>query len=327
MDRPYYISSNGRIKRMENTVVIENEKGDKKAIPIEDIDTIHLFGEIDLNSKLLNFLSKHNTTIHFYNYYGFYTGSFMPPHKSASGELTVRQVQHYLDPAKRLAIAVGFVQGSLFHLQRNLRRHKGTEEFRDIIDRELKHIESAGSVAELMGCEGRARNAYYQALNVVMVADGFSFDKRQKRPPTNPVNALISFGNSLMYTHVLTNIYHTQLNPTISYLHEPSQRRYSLSLDIADIFKPLIADTVMFKLVNNRMLTEEDFEEDVDYCYLTEVGRKKYLRELDEKLNTTVQHRKLKRKVSYSTLIRLECYKLIKHLLGDEEYVPLKAWW
>ncbi|MBF0343460.1 MAG: type I-B CRISPR-associated endonuclease Cas1 [Nitrospirae bacterium] len=326
MDRPYYIFSNGRIRRMENTVVVENDKGERKAIPVEDIDTLHLFGEIDLNSKLVNFLSKHNTTIHFYNYYGFYTGSFMPPHRNGSGELTVRQVQHYLNPEQRLTLAVCFVQGSLFHLQRNLRRHKGTEEHQDVINREMKSITSVRSIAELMGCEGRARNAYYQAFNVVL-ADGFSFDKRQKQPPTNPINALISFGNSLMYAHVLTSIYHTQLNPTISYLHEPSERRYSLSLDVAEIFKPLIADSVMFKLVNNRMLTEEDFEEDVDYCYLTEAGRKKYLKELDEKLKTTVQHRKLKRKVSYSTLIRLECYKLIKHLLGDEEYVPLKAWW
>lgn len=75
------------------------------------------------------------------------------------------------------------------------------------------------------------------------------------------------------------------------------------------------------------MLKEDDFGRDVGSCYLTENGRKKFLREFDSKLNITIKHRKLKRNVSYRTLIRLECYKLVKHFLGDELYKPLKAWW
>lgn len=120
MSRPYYIFSNGRIKRKENTAYIENENGDRKAIPVEDIDTIHLFGEVDLNTKLLNFLSQQNKTVHVYNYYGFYSGSFMPRDRNVSGELTVRQVEHYLDEEKRFYIAYSFVEGAIFHMLRNL---------------------------------------------------------------------------------------------------------------------------------------------------------------------------------------------------------------
>jgi CRISPR-associated protein Cas1 len=326
MPRPYYIFTSGRIKRKENTLVVENETGEKKAIPIQDVDAIHLFGEMDLNSKLINFLSSQNKTLHFYNYYGFYTGSFMPPMKNNSGALTVCQVKHYTDHDLRMYLARCFVESALFHILCLLRRHKETTEQIEIIQERQKMISQTKTIPELMGYEGQARLAYYQAFNKIL-AEGFTFDKREKRPPTNPINALISFGNSLMYSHVLTGIYHTQLNPTISYLHEPGEKRFSLSLDIAEIFKPLIADSVMIKLINNRMLTADDFEQDVEYCYLTETGRKKYLKEFDEKLKTTVQHRKLKRKVSYSTLIRLECYKIIKHLLDDEKYVPFKAWW
>jgi CRISPR-associated protein Cas1 len=152
-------------------------------------------------------------------------------------------------------------------------------------------------------------------------------EKREKRPPKNPINALISFANSMIYTAVLNEIYHTQLNPTVSYLHEPSERRYSLSLDIAEIFKPLIADAIIFKLINNNMIKLDDFEEDVNYCYLNDSGRKKFIREFDQKLSTTIKHRKLKRNVSYRTIIRIECYKLIKHFIGDEVYAPFKAWW
>jgi len=326
MGRSYYIFSNGRIKRKENTIYIENENGDKKAIPIEDIDTIHLFGEVDLNTKVLNFLSQHNKTVHVYNYYGFYAGSFMPRDRNVSGELTVQQVQYYLDAERRFYLAYSFVEGAIFHMLRNLREYKDTHDFQEKIKQELNNASETKKISELMGCEGRAKDTYYQAFNVIL-KDDFNLEKREKRPPSNPVNALISFANSMIYSTVLSEIYHTQLNPTISYLHEPRERRYSLSLDIAEIFKPLITDPIIFKLVNNNMIKLVDFEEEVNYCYLNENGRKKFLKEFDQKLTTTIKHRKLKRNVSYRTLIRLECYKLIKHFIKDETYAPFKAWW
>ncbi|WP_028844140.1 type I-B CRISPR-associated endonuclease Cas1b [Thermodesulfovibrio thiophilus] len=324
--RNYYIFSNGRIRRKENTVYIENEQGEKRAIPIEDIDTIHVFGEVDLNTKLLNFLAQQNKIVHFYNYYGFYSGSFMPRDRNVSGELLVKQVEYYLDNEKRFYLAYSFVEGATFHILRNLREYKNTENFQEKIRTEMIKALETNTINELMGCEGRARDIYYEAFNVILKPE-FFIDKRQKRPPTNPINALISFANSMIYSTVLSEIYHTQLNPTISYLHEPRQRRYSLSLDIAEIFKPLIADTIIFKLVNNNMLKIEDFEEDVNYCYLNNTGRKKFIKEFDQKLATTIKHRKLKRHVSYRSLIRFECYKLIKHLINDELYKPFKAWW
>jgi len=326
MSKPYYIFSSGRLSRKENTIYIEDEDNIKKSIPIEDVESLHIFGEVDLNTKFLNFLSQQNIPIHFYNYYGFYSGSFMPREKNISGNLTVKQVEFYIDPIKRQYIAISFIEGAIFHMQRNLREYKGTEKFVEVLKTELSNAYNTKSIPELMGCEGRARDAYYQAFNVIL-KNNFSFVKREKRPPTNPINALISFGNSIIYSIVLTQIYLTQLNPTISYLHEPGEKRYSLSLDISEIFKPLIVDPVIFKLVNNNVLKEDDFEEDLNFCYLTENGRKKFIKEIDQKLNTTIKHRKLKRNVSYKQLIRLECYKLIKHFLSDEVYVPFKAWW
>ncbi|BAL80400.1 type I-B CRISPR-associated endonuclease Cas1b [Caldisericum exile] len=326
MSRPYYIFSNGRLSRKENTLYVENANEEKRAIPIEDVEVLHIFSEIDLNSKVLNFLAQHNIAVHFYNYYGFYSGSFMPKESNTSGHLTVKQVEHYLDFEKRRYIAISFVEGAIHHMRRNLREYKETEDFIDVMSMELANVYEAKLISELMGCEGRARDAYYKAFNTIFNGK-IEIKKRQKHPPNNPVNALISFGNSIIYSVVLTQIYLTQLNPTISYLHEPGEKRYSLSLDIAEIFKPLIADPVIFKLVNNNMLTAGDFEQDLNFCYLTEQGKKKFLKELDQKLNTTIRHRKLRRNVSYKLLIRLECYKLIKHLIGDELYRPFKAWW
>ena len=326
MPRQYYIFTNGRLRRKDNTIYVEAGDGKKRAIPVEDVESLHLFGEVELNTKALNFLAQKQKPVHVYNYYGFYSGSFMPRERLVSGELTVEQVKHFLDRESRLYIAISFVEGAIFHMIRNLSEYKGTEQFIEAMRKELVRALEAKDVSQLMGCEGRAKDAYYSAFEHILKED-FLFEKRTKRPPRNPVNALISFGNSLIYSTVLSELYHTQLNPAISYLHEPGSRRYSLSLDLAEIFKPLMVDPVIFKLINNRMLRLEDFEKAVNFCYLTENGRKKFLKEFDKKLSTTIKHRRLRRKVSYRRLIRLECYKLIKHLLGDELYKPFKAWW
>ncbi len=326
MGRDYYIFSNGSLRRRENTLYIETPKGERRYFPIENIDSVHLFGEIDLNTKVLNFLAQNNVILHIYNYYGFYSGSYLPREKNISGEVIVRQVENYLDKEKRLYLAYSFVEGALFHMMRNLRNYDRTKGYIEKINDELNKAKSCNDIQELMGCEGRARDNYYQSFNMFLKKE-FTFEKREKRPPTTPINALISFGNSLLYSITLSEIYKTQLNPAISYLHEVREKRYSLSLDISEIFKPLIVDPVIFKLINNNMLKLSDFEEDLNHCYLKEEGKKKFVQEFETKLQTTIKHRKLKRNVSYRYLIRLECYKLIKHFLEDDLYKPLKAWW
>ncbi len=191
---------------------------------------------------------------------------------------------------------------------------------------ESSKIEDVKNVPELMSAEGRIRDSYYGAWNEVL-REGFELDKRVYKPPDNMVNCLISFGNSLLYGNVLTEIYRTQLNPTISYLHEPGERRFSLSLDLSEVFKPIIVDRTIFNLINNRIIKPSDFLKEMNLCYLNDDGRRTFVREYEGKLRTTVMHKTLKRSVSYGRLIRLECYKLIKHLLGEASYSGFRVWW
>jgi len=330
MARSYYVFKSGRLRRKENTLYFEGEDDSTKPIPIEDVDDLYFFGEIDLNTKLLNFLGQQGKNVHVFNYYGHYTGSFYPREKNVSGFLLLRQVEHYQDKRERLFIAKELVGAALHNLKRNLiyykNRGKDVEDAIKAIEGEEPNIKKAIAIDELMGAEGRVREHYYQAFNQILSLD-FEFTKRVRRPPDNMVNALISFGNALTYTATLSEIYVTQLNPTISYLHEPSTRRFSLSLDISEIFKPVLVDKLIFRLLNTKMLDEKDFDEGLGYAYLAEKGRKVFVREFDSKLGTTVKHRKLGRNVSYRTLIRLECYKLVRHLLGIEPYKGLRAWW
>ena len=131
----------------------------------------------------------------------------------------------------------------------------------------------------------------------------------------------------MVYTAVLSEIYKTQLNPHISYLHEPGTNRFSLSLDIAEIFKPLLADRTIFRLLNRKQLTAKQFVKKGRVCWLNTDGRKLFVQAFEEVLSTTVKHRTLGRNISYRRLMRLECYKLIKHLLGQSEYKPFVIWW
>ena len=330
----YYITSNGILKRKQNTVyfIRKNEDGEleKKILPINKIYSIYAYGKITFSSGVISYLSKFGVPIHFFNKYGFYEASLYPRETLISGDLVIKQVEHFLDKNKRIFLAKQFVKGSIGNLLKNLQYYERTKgEFRNEINRIkefLDYVEVCNKITELMAMEGNVREIYYQGFNKIF-PEKFHFDKRTKRPPENMINCLISFGNSLVYSTVLTEIYNTQLNPTISYLHEPFERRFSLALDLAEIFKPFIADRVIFKLINKKIINENYFVKELNYCLLNDKGRRIFLEVYDERLKTTVKHRSLNRKVSYQRLIRLECYKLIKHLLGVKKYEPFLIWW
>ena len=138
---------------------------------------------------------------------------------------------------------------------------------------------------------------------------------------------MISFGNSILYTVVLSEIYKTHLDPRIGYLHATNFRRFTLNLDMAEIFKPIIVDRMIFTVLNKGMIKKSHFEEKLQGIYLKEDGRKIFVEEMENRLNTTIRHRSVGREVSYRRLIRLELYKLEKHLMGEKEYEPFVAQW
>lgn len=321
----YYIFSNGELKRKDNNIYFND-----RALKIEMTSDIYLFGEVTLNTKCLNFLGQNKKAVHFFNYYGFYTGSFYPKESNVSGKLLVKQVEFFQDREKRVELAREIIKSASDNIFRNLRyyngRGKDLKNEMEIIKSYQLELDKAQEVNEIMGIEGNIRKVYYSTWSKIINQE-IDFEKRVKRPPDNMINTLISFINSLIYTTCLSEIYKTQLNPTISYLHSPGDRRFSLCLDITEIFKPLIVDRTIFSLLNKNMISEDDFAKDSNFYYLKDKGRKKILEEYEKKLNQTISHKELKRDVSYQTLIKLECYKLIKHLLGDKKFDGFKMWW
>jgi len=320
----FYLTRNGVLKRKENTVYFVNKDG-RYLLPVNKIHSIYCYGRVTLTSGVVSYLAKHGICVHFFNHYGYYEGTFYPRESLVSGEVIVRQAEHYLEHEKRMFLAREIVRGAAWNMRKNLQYYRAREAA-EVVEEWEQRIDGADRISELMNVEGNIRSAYYGAFDDIL-PEKFKFERRTRRPPENMVNALISFANSLVYATTLSEIYNTQLSPAISYLHEPFERRYSLSLDISEIFKPFLGDRVIFKLLNKGVLKERHFERDFKYCLLSDEGRRIFLQHYDERLNRTIKHRSLGRKVSYRRLIRLECYKLIKHILGVGEYSAFRMWW
>ena len=330
MKKSIYVFSNGTIKRDENTISIENENF-KKFIPIENTSEIYLFGEVTFNTKLLNYLSEKGIIIHYFNYYGYYSGSIYPRIHLSSGAVILNQAKYCLDVLKRIELARLIEIGSADNILSNLKYYKNRDrDLNENIEKIIKlrsDFDDQQDINSLMLVEANMREIYYSAFNKIINNTDFPFERRTKRPPQNNLNSLISFVNSMIYTTVLSEIYKTHMDPRIGYLHETNFRRFTLNLDISEIFKPIIGDRIIFKLLNEKILNTNNFHKIENMVSINDTGRKRIIEELDNKLSTTISYPGIAHKVSYKRLIRLEIYKLEKHVLGDKIYEPYKSNW
>ena len=296
MKRSFYLFNPGILERKDNTLkftpICADEGGAEicqspRYIPIEDVDEIYVFGSLRANSAMFNFLGQCGVPVHFFDYYENYTGSFMPRDGLLSGRVLMAQAAACQNKKKRLQLARKFIEGASWNMLMNLnyynRRGKDLNEAIDGIRALVPSLQQAADVDEVMGIEGNIRQLYYSAFDVIL--DDYNMGLRTKQPPENEVNALISFGNMMCYTETLKAIYNTQLNPTISFLHSPGDRRYSLCLDVSEVFKPIIVDRVIFKVLNKRILGKSDFDMKLNKCILSESGKKSFVKAMEDRYN------------------------------------------
>lgn len=320
-----YISSMGELTRKDNSLCFRKD-GKNVYIPIENTKEIYCLNEISINTKLLDFLSRNNVILHVFNYYGGYSGTFYPKDKYNSGKLVVKQVKKFEED--RLIIAKSIVKGIGINISEVLYHYykhdkKEVKWIIDWIKKEfMERVDKAKEINALMSVEGEVWMNFYSSFKYFLPED-FIMNKRVKRPPDNPINALISFGNTLLYTKTISTIYRTHLDQRISFLHEPSEGRFSLSLDISEVFKPIIVYKTIFDLVNKKQLqVSKHFDKKMNYCLLNDEGRKIFIEAFEKRLETVFNHPKLKRKVSYKTAMKLDCYKLIKSIMENKEFKP-----
>ncbi|MFA7083703.1 MAG: type I-B CRISPR-associated endonuclease Cas1b [Arcobacteraceae bacterium] len=320
-----YIFSMGELKRKDNSIAFRNEKGNFY-IPIQDTRELYCMNEVSFNTKFLDFIGKAGITLHLFNYYGNYSGTFYPKEQLISGDLSIKQALCYVE--NRLPIAKSIVQAiaeniheTLYHYYRHEKK-----ELKPVLDwlksEPKKFLEKDITIEQIMFIEGQIWSRFYDSFKHFLPED-FLMNKRVKRPPNNPMNALVSFGNTLLYTKTISAIYTTHLNGAISFLHSPREGRFSLCLDISEAFKPVIVFKTIFDLVGRKKLqVEKHFDKSLNYALLNDEGKKIFIDAFETRLNETFMHPKLKRKTTYKNCLKLEGYKLIKYIVEKKEFVP-----
>jgi len=264
-DRTHFILTPGRLRRKDDNLYFDryDEEGNvtgSKVLPVRAIDEIYLLARVEMDSYTMSFLSENNILLHFFSPRGSFRGNFFPSSPNSvnkSGFVFLHQLRAFDDPQRRLQLAKAFAKGEILNGAANCAR-RGVE-----LDAApfLESLERAGDVQGVMAAEGAFKKEYYQRWNeIIKDQRSFKFTTRTKRPPADKINALISYINTRIYNVVLSEIYKTELDPRISYLHEPNYRSLSLQLDIAEIFKPIIGDNLIFYLLNKKIITASSFE-------------------------------------------------------------------
>ena len=315
-----FIAGETRLRQRENTLTV-TVNGKTRAVPIERVGHVVLLAESQLNTRLLTLCGKHGVRLSVFDYYGYYKGSFEPVNRNLSGRVKLAQARLLLDDVQRMALAREVVRGAAHNMRANLLyyRYRGNEELKRPLtemDKLLAVLHKAGDSAALMGIEGNLHQWYYDAWKLIDPA--LAFGPRVRRPPNNPINCLISFLNQLTYTVVRHELLKTHLEETFSVLHSPAEGRASLSLDLAEPFKPVLADAVIFRLVRRQMLEESWFEQHEGVCLLTETGRRNVTEQFAVRLEEPYQGR------SFRAWVYREALAIERHLLGVAEYESFK---
>jgi len=324
-----YIFKDAYLRKKSSALYIEPKSETEKPlyVPLKNVSCLMVFSEVDLNKKTLELFSTSQVPVFFYNYNGEYVGCFYPVETNKTGEMLILQFQHYQDLEKRIIIAreilLGVADNMISLLKRYVDKYPQIQENISKIESLKKTYYRQETIAALMAIEGNIRKTYYEASGKIFESKGFKFEERTMRPPADEINALISFGNTLLYNVVLSEIFKTSLEPSISFLHEPNKRKFSLQLDISEIFKPILVDRVILNMVNKSMIKKEDFRQVEGGVYLNENGKKKFIKEFESRLEETFDYGNGQR-MSYKTAIRYECYKLIRHLREEEAYTAFR---
>lgn len=327
INNEYHIVNEGILSQSDYTILFEN-KNKKVYIPIEATKILNIYSNIIINSNFFNLMNSKNIIVNLFDKHNRYIGKFIPNNTRKSCLLLLKQVEIYNDYNKRMNMAKDILSSEIYNLKSNLKYYN--RRYNHDIKGKIKLIEKAEKEINLIKeheklllCEARIKGIYYSCFNEILQNEKFKFIKRSKRPPQDPINALISFGNTLLYNYIAKEIYKTKLDIRIAYLHSSNNRYESLNLDLANIFKPIIVDKIIFKLINKKIINDRlHFENINGGVYLTGEGKNIVINEFYKKIKdiTTIGNNKM----SYEKIIRKEIYKLSNSIMNEEKYKAFK---
>lgn len=318
MKKVFYLYKSGTLKQKDYSLVLE-EKNGVDYIPIEQLDMIVCFSEITLNKRVLSLLNKYQVGILFYNYYGNYIGRYIPK-EYKDGKVLLNQVHAYDDENERLYIAKTITSGSIKNMLALVKYYqkkgKPLNEIIDSLNECLSEVIDVDSIDRLLLVEAKSKQLYYMTFDRVLENELFHFEKRTKNPPKNEVNAMLSYGYAILYGLILAILDRSSLHPQISFIHSLSKNCDSLQFDVADIFKPVLIDRLVLRLIRKKQIKMDYFTYKEDgSCYLNKKGLQVFIPEIDAILQSTIEYHG--RRYSYRSILSKEVHKLSEYIKGN----------
>jgi CRISP-associated protein Cas1 len=323
----------------------------KEHVPLIKIDEVVVMGEVTMTASALHMLLERNIEITFLSHFGQFKGRLSPAF-SKNAILRMAQYRAHLDMTKRCELARRFVIGKLSNQRTMLQRYQRRQsdaEMKQAIEQITSLLQQlaalrldsvripqrlatgdnsvAGTPLEaILGMEGAGSAAYFSCFGKLFSDPSqWPFPGRIKRPPTDPVNALLSFGYTLLTNKVASAVQLVGFDHFVGYLHSSFYGRPALALDLVEEFRPIIVDSIVLTMLNNRMLTPRDFVEELGAYNLKQEKRKVFFTKLEERLNEEVQHPLFGYKTTYRRCVELQARLLAKYLTGEiDAYLPLR---
>lgn len=317
-DDVVYVAAQKSRVRAEGSRITVTPWGEKDVLvsfPIEKVRTINVFGSVSVSSSVLTKCRERGMAVNYFTYYGRYEGSFVPVHNTIA---EVRRHQYGCTGIRALQIARAIISGKIRNSRTLLSRKHVPPPGR------LKELEQSAVGAKNMGAlrsiEGEAAGIYFAALNECLI-EGWTFEKRTRRPPEDHINALLSLTYTMVMNEVISALRQYNLDPFLGVMHTDRHGRPALALDLLEEFRPIFCDAFALRLVNQRILTHDDFKED---NHLKDASFKKYLSLYDSYMKEKFRHPGFKYQVSRRQAIVMQAILFRKAITGEMKvYHPL----
>ncbi len=312
------------LHKERETLVLK--QGNKKLaqFPSLALEAVHCFGRVSVSPFLMGYLSEQGIGLSFYTDYGRFLARVQGPE---NGNVLLRRTQYRWadDREKPLAISRLMIAAKIANcrktLQRDIRNHGEHPELKQAVAKlagSLRHVKQATGLENLMGMEGDAANTYFSTLQSRIRAKGFRFNGRIRRPPTDPVNALLSFAYTMITQDCVSALQGIGLDPYVGFLHQDRPGRPGLALDLIEEFRAGWADRLVLTLINRQQLKPKDFVQEASGAVrLSDEGRKTFLMHYQEKKREELLHPYLKEKIPIGLLPHCQALLLARHIRGD----------
>ncbi len=301
------------------SVALQQEDGSwkKQLVPAQTVEQIVLMGNPQVTGDALVYALELGIPVHYLSHFGKYLGCALPS-MSRNGALRLAQYALHQNVERRLALVKAIVAAKIQNQHIVVYRRQKQEN--PLLSRK-KLLKEQATLDEVRGVEGLAAREYF-ACWPSLLGDRWVFNGRNRRPPTDPVNSLLSFAYGLLRVQVTAAVHVAGLDPYIGYLHEVSRGQPAMVLDLMEEFRPLVADRLVLSVIQNREIQPEDFTESLGAYRLADDGRKRFLQGFERKMNEEFKHPVFEYRCTYRRAIELQARLLSRHL---QEGVPYKA--